>query len=121
MKREYETTFILDARLSPEKIDTKLTDIDKIIKENGGKVSNVDRIGKRRLAYVFYLTGAEEGYQSMIQLGENSELINFIISLSESADKAVLGRVVEGMKRTAENEQVLELLDILDAEVLQGR
>ena len=51
MKREYETTFILDARLSPEKIDTKLTDIDKIIKENGGKVSNVNRIGKRRLAY----------------------------------------------------------------------
>ncbi len=51
MNREYETTFILDARLSPEKLDTKLEDIDKIIKENGGVVKNVDRIGKRRLAY----------------------------------------------------------------------
>jgi len=51
MKREYETTFILDARLSPDKIDTKIKDIEKIIKENGGTVSNVNRIGKRRLAY----------------------------------------------------------------------
>ncbi|MFO7890643.1 MAG: 30S ribosomal protein S6 [bacterium] len=51
MQREYETTFILDARLSPDKIDTKIKDIEKIIKENEGSISNVDRIGKRRLAY----------------------------------------------------------------------
>lgn len=51
MQREYETTFILDARLSPEKIDLKIQDIEKIIKENEGTVSNVNRIGKRRLAY----------------------------------------------------------------------
>ncbi|MBI9106391.1 MAG: HEAT repeat domain-containing protein [Spirochaetales bacterium] len=77
-----------------------------------------DISSKRRLAYAFYLSGTEEGYECMISQGKNSELTNFIISLAESTNKTILSRVIESMKRTETNEKVLALLDILETEVL---
>jgi len=76
-----------------------------------------DKGRKRRLTYAFYLTGAEEGYKAMIRQGENPELTDFIISLAESANKGLLNRAVESLKRTEKNERVLELLDILEKEI----
>lgn len=72
----------------------------------------------RRLTYTFYLAGTEEAYEAMIQQGKNKELINFIISLTESTDKTSLTRVVESLKRTETDEQVLTLIEIIEAEVL---
>ena len=77
-----------------------------------------DMSSKRRLTYAFYLNGTEEGYKCMIRQGKSTDLNNFIISLAESANKTILSKVIEGLKRTEKNEQVLDLLDILEAEVL---
>lgn len=47
----YETIFILDSLLPPEDID-KVTDrVKEIIETNGGKVTTLDKWGKRRMAY----------------------------------------------------------------------
>ncbi|MBI9098525.1 MAG: HEAT repeat domain-containing protein [Spirochaetaceae bacterium] len=77
-----------------------------------------DTSSLRRLTYSFYLTGTEEGYENMIRLGTNQDLINFITSLAESTDKVLLNRVIERMKRTESNSEILELLGILEAEIL---
>ncbi len=117
MKREYETTFILDARLSPDKIDTKIKDIEKIIKENDGTVSNVNRIGKRRLAYEikknqygYYVSYrfAIEG-DKLIELRRRYSLEELIIRLlTISIPKVVLEmeKRIEEKEKDKENNKV---------------
>ncbi len=51
MLRQYETTFVIDAYLSNEQIEEKIQTYSKLIEENEGKIINIDRWGKRRLAY----------------------------------------------------------------------
>jgi len=77
-----------------------------------------DFSSRRRLAYAFYLTGTEEGYDSMIRLATEESLFNFITSLAESSDRQLLSRVVERMKRSETDSDILELVAIIEAEVL---
>jgi len=51
LNRSYETTFIADAHLSNEQIETVISKFTKIITNNGGEIKFIDRWGKRRLAY----------------------------------------------------------------------
>lgn len=51
MRRQYETTFVIDAHLSGEQVDTTITKYTQFIEKNKGKVEHIDRWGKRRLAY----------------------------------------------------------------------
>ncbi len=73
---------------------------------------------KRRLIYAFYLTGAEEGYENMIQMGTEEALANFITSLAESADRTLLNSVVDRMKRSESDTEILDLLSIIESDVL---
>ncbi len=47
----YETIIILDSLMAPKEIDAAVERFNGIITENKGKVLNVDKWGKRRLAY----------------------------------------------------------------------
>jgi small subunit ribosomal protein S6 len=60
MIQQYETTFILDAQLSGEQIESGIEKIKKIIEKNSGNVKHIDRWGKRRLAYE--IKRAQYGY-----------------------------------------------------------
>ena len=51
MVKQYETTFILDAHLPNEQIETSIQKYSQLIEKNGGKIKIIDRWGKRRLAY----------------------------------------------------------------------
>jgi small subunit ribosomal protein S6 len=51
MIREYETTFIVDALLQEDQINATIEKTKNFIEKNGGKIWNIDRWGKRRLAY----------------------------------------------------------------------
>ena len=77
-----------------------------------------DESSQRRLTYAFYLSGSTEGYESMIRQGANPELTEFILSLSESTNYNVLGNAVENLKRSEENENILDLLEMIESEVL---
>ncbi|MBB6478996.1 HEAT repeat domain-containing protein [Spirochaeta isovalerica] len=72
---------------------------------------------KRRLAYSFYLSGTDEGYENFIMMGEDRELTDFISSLAESADRELLTRVIERLKRTGVNSEILELTAIIESEL----
>jgi len=47
----YETIFILDSLLSPEDIENNINRVKEVIETQGGKVTAIDKWGKRRLAY----------------------------------------------------------------------
>lgn len=47
----YETIFILDSLLTQEEIDKTVDRVKEIIEANNGKVLDIDKWGKRRLAY----------------------------------------------------------------------
>jgi len=47
----YETIFILDSLLTQEEIDKTVDRIRELIEANNGKVLDIDKWGKRRLAY----------------------------------------------------------------------
>ena len=51
MLRQYETTIAIDAHLPGDKVDAVIEKYSKFIEKNKGKVTLIDRWGKRRLAY----------------------------------------------------------------------
>ncbi len=57
---KYEVLYVIDALLSEEDIAANITKFEELVASNGGKVLNVDKWGKRTLAYpINYKT---EGY-----------------------------------------------------------
>ena len=47
----YETIFILDSLLPPEEIDKQIENVKGLLESNNCKVIEIDRWGKKRLAY----------------------------------------------------------------------
>jgi small subunit ribosomal protein S6 len=47
----YETIIILDSLLSPDDIENNINRVKEVIESHGGKVTTIDKWGKRRLAY----------------------------------------------------------------------
>ena len=50
-QREYETVFILDPGLEEPKVNEEVERAAALIRDNGGTVDEVERWGRRRLAY----------------------------------------------------------------------
>ena len=50
-RRVYETTFIINAALEDNDIEAVITKVTGYIENHGGKVEEIDRWGRRRLAY----------------------------------------------------------------------
>ena len=51
MNKNYEVMFIINAGLDEEAADAIVKRVEDLITKNGGTVNNIDRMGKRRLAY----------------------------------------------------------------------
>lgn len=51
MMQQYETTFIVDAHLPDDVIEKTLEKFKKLMEDGGANIHNIDRWGKRRLAY----------------------------------------------------------------------
>ncbi|MGQ9512242.1 30S ribosomal protein S6 [Thermodesulfitimonas sp.] len=49
--RQYETMYVLRLGLDEEATETVINRFKSIVEENGGAVDQIDRWGKRRLAY----------------------------------------------------------------------
>jgi small subunit ribosomal protein S6 len=50
-KRQYETTFIINASLDDPQIEGVITRVQDVITRNGGMVTAVNKWGRKRLAY----------------------------------------------------------------------
>lgn len=51
MVNEYEVTYILRPNLEETEADERANAISEVLKSNGGEVLNVEKLGKKRLAY----------------------------------------------------------------------
>ena len=49
--RPYETMLLLDARRDDAEIEQTITSFTALVTERGGEIANVDRWGRRKLAY----------------------------------------------------------------------
>ena len=96
--RNYELAFVVD----PEVEDSSLPEIEEKVKgwveATGGVISNVDRWGKRRLAYP--IQKKNEGYYFILQLELppqagveieremrlNEQILRYMITATESAE-----------------------------------
>ncbi len=50
-KRQYETTFIINASLDDPQIEGVITRVQEVITRNGGNVTAINKWGRKRLAY----------------------------------------------------------------------
>ncbi len=92
--RDYELTVILSPALEEEKVDTVLDGISKLIAAGGGAVANVDRWGKRKLAYPIrgFLEGTYVLTQFNMKPGETKELESKLL-ISEDVLRHLLIKV----------------------------
>jgi len=61
--RPYETLLLVDPRRTDQEIDETVTRFSSLVTERGGEMSNIERWGRRRLAYE--MDGLTEGYYAV--------------------------------------------------------
>lgn len=109
-EKRYETTFIIKGSLEDKEIDPLVAKTEDFIQKNGGSILEMERWGRRKLAYVigretqgFYVSAHFTGPGSLVSRLErmftlDENVIRFLtLQMPESAVK---GRVA--MKKRAE-------------------
>ncbi|MBI3988013.1 MAG: 30S ribosomal protein S6 [candidate division NC10 bacterium] len=97
--RLYEFVFILDPALAEEAVETELKAAQDVIAREGGEVLEVQRWGKKRLAYE--IKRRKEGYYALIRFTGDAKLINEQerhIKLNEAVLRHLVVRVTEPKK-----------------------
>lgn len=72
-KRHYESVVILNATLEDDQIETTLTRIQEILKSNGAEISEVEKWGRKRLAYP--IQKSKSGYYVIFRFEAPSDSI----------------------------------------------
>lgn len=72
-KRHYESVVILNAALEDEQIETTLTRIQETLKTNGAEISEIERWGRKRLAYP--IQKSKSGYYAIFRFESPTETI----------------------------------------------
>jgi len=72
-KRHYESVVILNAALEDEQIESTLTRIQEILKTNGAEISDVEKWGRKRLAYP--IQKSKSGYYAILHFEAPSDAI----------------------------------------------
>ena len=63
--RPYETLLLIDARLNDGDVEAAIERFSTLVSEQGGSVDNLDRWGRRRLAYD--IEDLQEGYYTVVK------------------------------------------------------
>ncbi len=71
--KHYESVVIFNAALEDEQIENNISRIQDTIKNNGGKVVELDRWGRKRLAYP--IQKSKTGYYLILRYSAPAELI----------------------------------------------
>ena len=72
-KRHYESVVILNAALEDDQIESTLTRIQDTLKANGGEISEIEKWGRKRLAYP--IQKSKSGYYAIFRFEAPSETI----------------------------------------------
>jgi len=90
--RNYECMIILEPALEAEAIDSLVARFSDIITKNGGKVENVNKWGKRRLAY--QIGQNTEGYYVIFTMQGENQTINELDRILKITDGVVRHMIV---------------------------
>ena len=100
MAREYELMFILKPDLTEEEKDKIVTQATEWVTSSGGEVTEVDKVGTRKLAY--RIEGHREGFYVLIRLkavGDTVKEVERRLKVSDSVIKFISVRVDEELKK----------------------
>ena len=102
MQRTYEVMFIVRPDMPEEEQERLISTLDSQVSAGGGKVANVERMGKRRLAYI--VRKFQEGLYVLLTVEGTGALISELerrLRVSEPVIKFITVRVDEEQKRLA--------------------
>ncbi|OQX95970.1 30S ribosomal protein S6 [candidate division KSB1 bacterium 4572_119] len=124
MLRTYQSIVVIDSLLKSEEIDGIIEKVERIISNNGGKINELDRWGKKRLAYeikkrqygyyVEFLFDAPNNLISVLdrEYGLDENILRYLtIHLNA---RALEQREQEKLKRTQEKKVPEEKEDKVD-------
>src|SRR3954453_8027062 len=100
MNRTYELMFIVRPDMTEEDVDKVISTIDAQITTGGGTVKNVERMGKRRLAYV--VRNFADGLYILVTIDGPGSAIHEVerrLRVTEPVIKFITVRVDEEQKR----------------------
>ncbi|RJQ50970.1 MAG: 30S ribosomal protein S6 [Actinobacteria bacterium] len=92
----YETMFIIDPTLDDETIEATIARFEDLIKKHKGKITKVDRWGKRRLSYE--IRGHEEGYYVLISFTADADAVaelNRVLHITDPVIRSMITRADE--------------------------
>lgn len=72
-KKHYESAVIINAAIEEEQIESTVSRIEELIRVNGGEVIEVEKWGRKRLAYTLEKT--KSGYYVIIRFAAPTNLI----------------------------------------------
>jgi small subunit ribosomal protein S6 len=74
VKRNYEIYLIIDGNFDDPAVEEVISKYEKFFKKNGADILNIDRIGRRRLAY--QIKRRVNGYYVCFELSASSALVS---------------------------------------------
>jgi small subunit ribosomal protein S6 len=109
--KHYESVVIFNAALEDEQIENNISRIQETIKHNGGKVTELDRWGRKRLAYP--IEKSKTGYYLILRYAAPAELIA-VLERSFRLDETVIRyltivlnkKALEGIAKQKEAERI---------------
>lgn len=107
MNRTYELMFIVRPDMAEEDQDKLISTLDSVVTTSGGTVKNVERMGKRRLAYV--VRNFHEGIYVLMVLEGGGGLIHELerrLRVTEPVIKFLTVRIDEEQKRLDKIKQI---------------
>jgi small subunit ribosomal protein S6 len=92
---DYEVTYIIRPSLEEADIETRITQIADGLRNNGGEVGEIERMGKRRLAYE--IDDVREGYYVVMRFKSDAAQAKELerqLRLNEDVMRALLIKLV---------------------------
>ncbi|MCK5033046.1 MAG: 30S ribosomal protein S6 [Calditrichia bacterium] len=123
----YETIFILDSLLPPEEIDKQVDRVKELLETNNCKVIEIDRWGKRRLAYE--IQKKQYGYYVVIEFDSDGTAPQLLSNEFNYNDKVlrymtyrfnkniIKDRAKSELKAAKETKELEEKIDEKEAKV----
>ncbi|HET7205293.1 MAG TPA: 30S ribosomal protein S6 [Terriglobales bacterium] len=109
MNRTYELMFIVRPDMADEDLEKLISTLESQVSSSGGVVKNIERMGKRRLAYI--VRGFSDGMYILITVEGSGALIHELerrLRVTEPVIKFLTVRIDEEQKRLEKIKQIRE-------------